>query len=42
MAHIIDGKRIAAETRADISRRVAEFENENGGCNREVSSGDRA
>ena len=30
MAHIIDGKRIAAETRADISRRVVEFENENG------------
>ena len=30
MAHIIDGKKIAAETRNDISRRVAEFENENG------------
>ncbi len=26
MAHIIDGKKIAAETRADIARRVQEFE----------------
>lgn len=30
MAHIIDGKKIAAETRADIAKRVAEFEGENG------------
>ncbi len=30
MAHIIDGKKIAAETRADIGRRVAEFESEMG------------
>ncbi len=30
MAHIIDGKKIAAETRADICRRVAEFESETG------------
>lgn len=30
MAHIIDGKRIAADTRADISKRVGEFESENG------------
>ena len=30
MAHIIDGKRIALETRADIRRRVLEFESEKG------------
>lgn len=30
MAHIIDGKKIAADTRADIARRVAEFEGECG------------
>ena len=30
MAHIIDGKKIAADTRADIARRVAEFEGETG------------
>lgn len=30
MAHIIDGKKIAAETRADIAQRVAAFEKENG------------
>lgn len=30
MAHIIDGKKIAAETRADIARRAAEFEAETG------------
>ncbi len=30
MAHIIDGKKIAAATRADISERVAEFEKANG------------
>lgn len=30
MAHIIDGKKIAADTRADIARRVAEFESECG------------
>ena len=30
MAHIIDGKKIAADTRADIAKRVAAFEAENG------------
>ncbi len=30
MAHIIDGKKIAAETRADIAQRVAAFEKEKG------------
>ncbi len=30
MAHIIDGKKIAAATRADIAQRVAAFEKENG------------
>ena len=30
MAHIIDGKKIAAATRADIAERVAAFEKENG------------
>ncbi len=30
MAHIIDGKKIAAATRADIASRVAMFESENG------------
>ena len=30
MAHIIDGKKIAADTRADISRRVEEFKIANG------------
>lgn len=30
MAHIIDGKKIAAATRADIAKRVADFEKENG------------
>ena len=30
MVHIIDGKKIAAETRADIARRAAEFEAETG------------
>lgn len=30
MAHIIDGKKIAADTRADIARRVEDFKAENG------------
>lgn len=30
MAHIIDGKKIAADTRADIARRVEKFKAENG------------
>lgn len=30
MAHIIDGKKIAADTRADIARRVEQFKAENG------------